>query len=208
MIFLTGTSWAQSDLAELSPTPAPQQTQPAEIETFALDGLSGARLKSLLSLGLGDGRTLAVRGPHDAALYRNTSPAVVMVVTSDSIGSGAYLGNGIIVSNWHVVQRYQAVGIIPKPEIEGATPTAASLLRGQVVRTDPSKDLALIQVAAMPSQIKPLQMGSSQDIQIGADVHAIGHPTGEACDHISFFVSTLINHSAERVAHGQMKPRQ
>ena len=41
----------------------------------------------------------------------------------------------------------------------------------------------------MPRDTKPIVLGSEFDIQVGADVHAIGHPTGEAWTYTKGFIS-------------------
>jgi hypothetical protein len=51
---------------------------------------------------------------------------------------------------------------------------------GRVVKVDTLADLALIQVGDFPRDRNPIRLGDSSDINVGADVHAIGHPTGEA----------------------------
>jgi hypothetical protein len=46
-----------------------------------------------------------------------------------------------------------------------------------------------LQVATIPQNVKPIALGSETDIQVGADVHAIGHPTGEAWTYTKGFIS-------------------
>jgi hypothetical protein len=58
-----------------------------------------------------------------------------------------------------------------------------------VVKIDPLTDLALLRVASLPPNIRPIVLGSESDIQVGADVHAIGHPTGEAWTYTKGFIS-------------------
>jgi S1-C subfamily serine protease len=70
------------------------------------------------------------------------------------------------------------VGVVLKPSVEGERPSQNSVLTAKVIKTDQLRDLALLQLAAPPQGIRPIAFASEGDIQVGADVHAIGHPTG------------------------------
>lgn len=85
-----------------------------------------------------------------------------------------------VITNAHVVGTSQDVGIIFKPSEEGRVPSRADVVRGRVIKVDEVSDLALIQVAQPQNSHKPIQLGDVSEIVVGADVHAIGHPTGEA----------------------------
>jgi len=149
-------------------------------DSVALDGLSGKTIADTLSKTSGIVESIGTRGVRDAEIYRKSSPAVVLVVHDKGFGSGIYLGSNQILTNWHVVQAFKVVGVIFKPEREGDKIEDASLMRADVIRTDPVRDLALLKVQAAPSGLRPLEFGSEGDIQVGADVHAIGHPLGGA----------------------------
>src|SRR5882672_1437010 len=61
-------------------------------QSFALDGLPGKVVRAALSKNIADQGTLATRGRKEADIYRNASPAVVLIVTTDdTMGSGSYL---------------------------------------------------------------------------------------------------------------------
>jgi hypothetical protein len=51
--------------------------------------------------------------------------------------------------------------------------------------------LALIKVASLPSDIKPLVIGDFSKVQVGQDVHAIGHPFGETWSYTKGIVSQV-----------------
>jgi S1-C subfamily serine protease len=59
------------------------------------------------------------------------------------------------------------------------------------VRVDEVADLALIRVAKVPPGVEPLKLGDARDLSVGDDVHAIGHPTGEAWTYTKGVVSQL-----------------
>jgi putative serine protease PepD len=85
-------------------------------------------------------------------------------------GSGwVYDSNGHILTNEHVV--------------DGATSIKVRLWNGktysaEVVGTDSSTDLAVIKVDAPSSQLHPLRLGDSSQLQVGDGVVAIGSPFG------------------------------
>jgi S1-C subfamily serine protease len=121
----------------------------------------------------------STRGAKDIALYRSISPSVVLVATKEGLGSGAIVsGAGEIITNWHVIKGYPEVGVVFKPAVEGKQINGDDLKVARVVKYDVVGDLALIKVSEVPSSRAPIRLGSESDISIGADVHAIGHPTG------------------------------
>jgi S1-C subfamily serine protease len=134
----------------------------------------------------------ATRGAAESRIYQRAAPAVVLVVTKDALGSGALIGaDGKIVTNLHVVGDASEVGVVFKPAMEGATFGKADVRRARVLRRDEVADLALIQVEAVPAGVTPLAIGNSTTLQVGADVHAIGHPTGEAWTYTRGIVSQI-----------------
>jgi S1-C subfamily serine protease len=123
---------------------------------------------------------VGTRGARDIAVYRATSPAVVLVVTKDGFGSGSLLDNKTILTNWHMVTGYRQVNVIFKPTDPFGKLSDDDLVAAQVIKTDARHDLALLRPKAVPSHsITPIKVAPQDNIEIGADVHAIGHPTGE-----------------------------
>lgn len=183
LLGLTTATWGEDYFGKSPPEPLTQPTSPVELsgwDSVALDGVSGNTIRNILLKSLSNDDTLNSRGRKEAEIYRNASPAVVMIVTNEGVGSGTYLGGGDILTNWHVVGNAQQVGVLFKPEREGVQANPASIVRGTVTRVDTLRDLALVGVAAPPANVRPLELGTNGEIQIGADVHAIGHPTGQS----------------------------
>ena len=84
-------------------------------------------------------------------------------------GSGAIIDpNGIIVTNFHVVQGAVRVRILFQDEHEPVD--------GRVIGTDPERDLAVIKVPT--SGLTPIDIGSSDSLRLGDDVIALGFPLG------------------------------
>jgi hypothetical protein len=116
-----------------------------------------------------------------------------MVITTDEFGSGTYLGSGRILTNWHVVKSFKSVGVLFKPQQEGSKIDLSGVIRADVVQTDPVRDLALLKVALVPPAVRHLHLGSEAEIEVGADVLAIGHPTGEAWTFTKGLISQVRN---------------
>jgi S1-C subfamily serine protease len=132
------------------------------------------------------------RGAREVQLYRRVAPSVVLVVTDSGIGSGTLLNsNGDILTNWHVVGQSSTVGVIFKPAQDRTTITKADIRPARVIRIDEVADLALIRVNTVPAEASPVPLGQAKDVDVGSDVHAIGHPTGEAWTYTKGVVSAV-----------------
>ena len=112
-------------------------------------------------------------------LFKNTSPAVVLLLGEDSLETGSIVNATDILTNWHVVEGNSRVLVAFKPRKEGAPLDPDEFVVGDVIKLARDKDLAIVRVKRIPSHVHPLQLGSPDEIEIGADVHAIGHPSGE-----------------------------
>jgi len=107
-------------------------------------------------------------------LYEQVNPGVVnidvVMQRGDATGSGFLIDTqGHIITNNHVVA--------------GATQVVVSFYDGtqeqaKIVGTDPSSDLAVIQVATIPGNVHPLPLGDSTKVKPGDWVVAIGSPFG------------------------------
>jgi S1-C subfamily serine protease len=155
-----------------------------------LDG-SAVRYGQALSRLKPEGQA-ATRGAAETRVYQKASPAVVLIVTRNGLGSGALISaDGKILTNLHVVDDAEVVGVIFKPAVEGAAIGKGDVRRAKVIRRDELTDLALVQVEEVPAGVTPLAIGNSTTLQVGADVHAIGHPTGEAWTYTRGIVSQV-----------------
>ncbi len=132
------------------------------------------------------------RGATESRVYTEASPSVVLIVAGDALGSGVLVSpDGRIVTNLHVVGEEKEVGVIFKPATEGAALDKKDLRVAKVIRRDGVADLAVIQVAEVPAGRIPLKIAGAAAVQVGADVHAIGHPTGEAWTYTKGVVSQI-----------------
>jgi S1-C subfamily serine protease len=144
------------------------------------------------------------RGVKDAALFRNISPSVVLILSKEGSGSGSIIGTqGQILTNWHVVGNNSEVGVILKPPKDVDRISKADIRRAKVLKIDQVSDLALIQLLDIPVGRSVIKLGDLSDIGVGVDVHAIGHPNGEAWTYTKGIVSQYRNDYSWDV--GQLK---
>jgi S1-C subfamily serine protease len=131
------------------------------------------------------------RGPQDISLFREAAPSVVLILTKDGRGPGSLLQDNLILTNLHVVDKNQDVTVVFKPADASGKATADEVVIADVVKIDVQRDLALVHPRSLPNHtVRPLQI-SSQDIEVGADVRAIGHPKGEDWTYTKGIVSSV-----------------
>lgn len=120
-------------------------------------------------------------------IYRRASASVVEITVTTGGGSSpfsfggtqpqqqaqgsgfVYDEQGYIVTNEHVVDGADSIEV---------TFSDGSSYEARVVGTDPSTDLAVLEVDAPASRLEPLALGDSGELQVGDDVVAIGSPYG------------------------------
>jgi putative serine protease PepD len=106
-----------------------------------------------------------------AAILKADVPAVVAIVDDDGPRHGGAAGTGFVVSSDGVIVTNNHV-------IEGADTIQAHFsdgkeLTAKVLGTAPSSDLAVIQVEG--SNLPTIELGDSDQVQVGDDVVAIGN---------------------------------
>jgi S1-C subfamily serine protease len=101
---------------------------------------------------------------------RSTAPTPFGVGTQEAQGSGFVVSaDGQIVTNEHVVEGADSITV---KFWNGKTYTA------RLVDSDASLDLAVLKVDAPSSQLHPLTLADSSDVEVGDTVVAIGSPFG------------------------------
>jgi S1-C subfamily serine protease len=126
---------------------------------------------------------------HDVALFREVAPSVVLIRTKDESGTGSLLKDNVILTSLHVVDHNREVTIIFKPADPNGFPTPNEVVAGDVKKIDIQRDLALVRPRSVPNR-RPLEI-SPGDIEVGADVHAIGHPLGRDWTYTKGIVSSI-----------------
>jgi S1-C subfamily serine protease len=164
----------------------PKTSLAAALSATALLGAGGGAA-TYAALGSGDTtivRTTAVESDAEPAaatsestvaeIYKRTSSAVVEIAVSSvngqAQGSGfVYDDEGHVITNHHVVDGADTVTV---KFSDGSTHD------GTVVGSDPSTDLAVIDVDAPASLLEPLQLADSDELEVGDGAIAIGSPFG------------------------------
>ena len=125
-----------------------------------------------------------------AEIYRNSVGAVVLIIAEDerggsvigSKGTGSVIATGYILTNAHVIS-YSNGRVYNELQIFFSADNLNDEASGQVVNgkiarlvaKEDDLDLALLQVAGA-ELIVPLPLAHTDEVQIGEDVLAIGHP--------------------------------
>jgi S1-C subfamily serine protease len=174
----------------LSSTAADANSEISANSMLNLDGGTPPSLLSEIARTPMSGPIGTSRSARDAQIYRTISPAVVLIVTKDGLGSGSLLSTaGEVITNYHVVRGFANVAVVFKPLVEGVEPTRDDIRAGQVLKYDEIADLALVKVSEVPAGRNPIRLGGDEEISVGADVHAVGHPTGELWTYTTGIIS-------------------
>ena len=108
-------------------------------------------------------------------IVKKVSPAVVKITSFDGWGQSIGFGSGfivdsdgVIVTNYHVVERAERVEVITKA---GKTHQVSG-----VIAYDKKRDFAILKIQA--SRLPVIDMGDANKLEVGQEVVAIGHPRG------------------------------
>jgi putative serine protease PepD len=117
--------------------------------------------------------------PDWGAVSKAVMPSVVAVKVTGQSGSGEGSGvildkTGRIVTNNHVVSGVGSGASVQVVLSDGRN------YKATVLGTDPSTDLAVIQVTDPPSDLTPAVLGESSAVAVGDPVMAVGNPLGLA----------------------------
>jgi putative serine protease PepD len=91
------------------------------------------------------------------------------VSEGEGAGTGVVVGNGLILTNAHVVEGASRVSV--------STPANAKALTATVVGADEGNDVALLKVENATG-LPAAELGRSADVKVGDDVVAIGNALG------------------------------
>jgi 2-alkenal reductase len=161
-------------------TPAPARTRTVERTT---------RVEVVKRLD-GDGRPAGREGFDPVGIYERESPGIVTVLSSGLPGEaggegGSGLGSGFVVSadgevatNAHVVTSGEGKAIRPARRVYVKF-SDGNQVRARIKGFDPYSDVALLQVDPAGLALRPLPLGTTKDVVVGAPVAAIGSPFGE-----------------------------
>ena len=120
-----------------------------------------------------------------AELFRRVSQAVVVIYTAertvveeapDQLVSIGGMGSGFLFSDrGEVMTAAHVVQAADRVLVEFAT---GERIRAQVLSSNPSADVALLQLEHRPTGVTPVRLGDSDSAQVGDQVFIIGAPLG------------------------------
>ena len=126
-----------------------------------------------------------------SSLFKEVVDGVVLILTNDALGSGSVIDDsGLIITNWHVVGDYTQVGVVFRPP-PGTALTEDLIILADVLQVDKTRDLALLKLQDPPPGMKVLSLGDMSAVDIGNEVHAIGHPEGESWTYTRGYISQV-----------------
>jgi len=144
-------------------------------------------------MSLSAAATGAPAGGFSAAdVYRQASPSVVLIFAHDDRGNGTQgtgtliTYDGKVLTNRHVVKDkatgspYENIVVFFKPDrITGErNRDLKDPFRASVLGSNADLDLAVLDLSGIPANAKPLVIGDSEEVEVGEQVAAIGHPSG------------------------------
>lgn len=112
-----------------------------------------------------------------------------MQVQEQQTGTGSgfvWDDEGRVVTNFHVVREALSNGYNVRVVLADK-----SAWDGRVIGASPDHDLAVVQIAAPKSKLKPIGVGTSADLQVGQTVFAIGNPFAYSLTMTKGIVSAL-----------------
>jgi S1-C subfamily serine protease len=146
-------------------------------------GTTARATRTQAVVGDGDGSGGA-RSFDPRAIYKNDSEGVVTILAAErggqgGLGSGFVIAdNGEIATNAHVVTTGEGAAIHKASEVFVRFGDG-NQVSGKIIGFDPFSDVALVRVDPEGLTLKPLPLGSIEDVAVGEPVAAIGSPFGE-----------------------------
>jgi putative serine protease PepD len=155
-----GLTWALADAG----TDTPVATAPADEDTTVVEEDQNSAVPVSTTADQPDWQAVA-----DAV-----RPSVVAIAVQSAAGAGEGSGviiddKGHILTNDHVVSDAQQLQV---------TLSDGRVFEAEVVGTDPTTDLAVIQLLDPPDDLVPAELGDSDAIAVGEAVMAVGNPLG------------------------------
>ncbi len=108
-------------------------------------------------------------------LVRRASPAVVLVRVTGGEGGGVFGSGFLIDRTGHILTNAHVVDGGKETAVTFADGTEAKV---KVLGIDKSSDLAVLEVADPPEDVRPAPLGDSAGLVVGQGVVAIGNPYG------------------------------
>ncbi|PFG42116.1 putative serine protease PepD [Isoptericola jiangsuensis] len=129
------------------------------------------------------------QNPDWQAVTAAVAPSVVAIqVTSQSGGAE---GSGVVIDDaGHILTNNHVVSGASDDKVQ-VTLSDGRLFEATIVGTDPTTDLAVVQIVDAPDDLQPATLGDSDAVQVGDSVLAVGNPLGLANTATTGIVSAL-----------------
>jgi len=177
--FLAGVAWRNSDAQ-------PASDQPEQTNVDAPLNVSNVNNPTAdESQPLSANPRLLASETHTIQLFEESAPSVCFITTTNvrrdywsrniteiprGTGSGFIWDNqGHIITNYHVIQGADRAQV---------TLGDQTTWDAELVGVAPDKDLAVLRIDAPKSKLRPIPVGSSNNLMVGQAVYAIGNPFG------------------------------
>jgi Do/DeqQ family serine protease len=176
-------------LAAIAPAAAQTRTPPTSREMIHLSFAPVVKKVSPAVVNVYSRRTVQTRSPFmDDPFFRrffgNQSPfGLPRDRVQQSLGSGVILGaDGLIVTNHHVIDGAEQITVVLNDRRE---------FEAKVVLSDDHADLAVLKIDTHGEHLPTLEVGDSDQLEVGDLVLAIGDPFGVGQTVTSGIVSAL-----------------
>jgi S1-C subfamily serine protease len=127
----------------------------------------------------GDTGAAASTGFDVERLYQREAPGVVTVIAGQGLGSGFVIsGGGEVATNAHVVTTGTGSSIHRASHVYVRF-ADGNQVPARIVGYDPNADVALLRIDPSGLTLRPLPLGTTAHLRVGAPVAAIGSPFGE-----------------------------
>jgi serine protease Do len=103
-------------------------------------------------------------------VFKRVSPSVVVIHVPGEVGSGTLIdAKGLVLTAAHVVEVAHEITV---EFLDGVTVSA------HVLYSEPTADVALLQLTTVPPAVVPATLGDSDTVEIGDEILVIGAPMG------------------------------
>ncbi|WP_225752931.1 S1C family serine protease [Actinotalea sp. Marseille-Q4924] len=120
--------------------------------------------------------TLPGEQPDWQAVADDVRASVVAIQVRTAQGGGQ--GSGVVIdAEGRILTNHHVVG----EAVEGGLQVGLAdgrVLEATLVGTDPTRDVAVIQLVDTPEDLQPAELGDSEAVEVGAPVMAVGNPLG------------------------------
>ena len=165
----------RSAAATMIAADAPESSEASEAPGNPEEGAAAAETKT--SIPLRDGVQMQISEDSDETMslpeiYKQVIPSVASITSlsgsAKSTGTGIVMTrDGYIITNYHVVSGAQSLSVLL---------TSGEEYEAEMVGGDETSDLAVLKIDA--ENLDPAEFGSSDTVEVGDSVVAIGDPLG------------------------------